>query len=383
MPYGYLITAVLATLCTLVAYTGPRRPFALGLLSLFLGVVYNEAPLAVFVVLGASVLASLGEPGLGSAVGWTGSALFLVTAVGLVALALRGSRTDRVIDAALDEGLGGGWRAQAGSALPPRSRRAGWLGIFTVPWVFGRRGVERVADLSYGDAGMRNRLDLYRARKPRADAAPGPVLIHLHGGALIRGRKNIEARSLLYRLAAEGWVCVSANYRLSPRVGFPEHLIDVKKILAWVREHGAQYGADPAAIHLAGSSAGGMLAALAALTPNDPAYQPGFEDVDTSVTAVVYLAGYYGAPTDDPYTPFAHLTSAAPPFFVAHGSHDTLVSAEDARRFVDRLRAASAQPVVFAVLPGGQHSFDRFDSARFNAVVDGVRDFAAWIRARG
>lgn len=115
MPYGYLISAVLATLCTLVAYTGPRRPFALGLLSLFLGVVYNEAPLAAFVVLAASVSGNVGEPGLGSAVGWTGSVLFLLTAAGLIALALRGARTDRVIDAALEEGLGEGWRARAGS----------------------------------------------------------------------------------------------------------------------------------------------------------------------------------------------------------------------------------------------------------------------------
>lgn len=374
MPYGYLITAVLAALCTLVAYTGPRRPMALGLLSLILGVVYNEAPLAAFVVLAGSVLASLGEPGLGSAVGWIGSALFLLTAAGLVALAVRGARTDRVIEAALDEGLADR-RARAGAPLGRRGRRPGWLGVFSFPWVFGRPGVEHIADLSYGDAGMRNRLDVYRSRERDTDAA-GPVLIHLHGGRLIRGRKNIEARTLLYRLAAEGWVCVSANYRLHPSAGFPEHLIDVKKVLAWVRTQGPAYGADPAAVYLAGTSAGGLLAALAGLTPNEPAYQPGFEHVDTSVTAVVCLGGYYGEPSGSEFSPFTHLRSSAPPFFLAHGSHDTLVPVEHVRRFADRLRATSAAPVVFAVLPGGQHSFDRFNSARFKAVVDGVREFA-------
>jgi acetyl esterase/lipase len=49
--------------------------------------------------------------------------------------------------------------------------------------------------------------------------------------------------------------------------------------------------------------------------------------------------------------------------------------------FADRLRAGSGNPVVFAALPGGQHSFDRFNSPRFNAVVDGVREFASRVRA--
>ncbi|WP_034271991.1 alpha/beta hydrolase [Actinospica robiniae] len=376
MPYGYLITAVLATLCTLVGYFGRRRPFVLGLLSLVLGVVYNEAPLAVFAVLAGSVLASLGEPGLGSAIGWVGSALFLVTAVGLLALALRGARTDRVIEAALDEGFG----ADRPVVAAGRSRVPAWLGAFRFPWVFGRRGVRRIADLSYGEAGRRNRLDVYRRREPVENA---PVLIHLHGGAFFRGSKNIEARALLYRLAAEGWVCISANYRLRPKVGFPEHLIDVKKVLGWVRTHGTEYGADPDTVYLAGTSAGGLLAALAGLTPNEPVYQPGFEHVDTSVTAVICLAGYFGRPDGDEYSPYRHLTPDAPPFFIAHGSHDTLVPLADARRFADALHAVSDRPVVFAKLPGGQHSFDRFNSARFNAVVDGVREFAARLAARG
>jgi acetyl esterase/lipase len=65
-------------------------------------------------------------------------------------------------------------------------------------------------------------------------------------------------------------------------------------VIAWVREHGHEYGADPAVVFVAGSSAGGHLAAMAALTPNDPAFQPGFEHADTSVTAATPLYGYYG-----------------------------------------------------------------------------------------
>src|SRR6185503_18791704 len=94
-------------------------------------------------------------------------------------------------------------------------------------------------------------------------------------------------------LAAHGWVVVSVNYRLSPRFTFPDHIIDVKAAIRWIREHGPEYGADPAFIAVTGGSAGGHLAALAALTPDDPEYQPGFEGVDTSVQACVPFYGVY------------------------------------------------------------------------------------------
>src|SRR5690606_36252529 len=82
--------------------------------------------------------------------------------------------------------------------------------------------------------------------------------------------------------------------RLRPHAGFHDHLTDVKRVLAWVREHGPRYGADPGTLVLAGGSAGAHLATIAALTQHDPRYQPGFEDADTSVSAVVGLYGWYG-----------------------------------------------------------------------------------------
>jgi acetyl esterase/lipase len=209
--------------------------------------------------------------------------------------------------------------------------------------------------------------------------------VYFHGGTFRSGGKHREARPLLYRLASQGWVCVSANYRLSPAVGFPDHHIDAKKVIAWVRDHGPEYGADPAVMFVAGSSAGGHLAAMAALTPNDPAFQPGFEHADTSVTAAVCLYGYYGSLDTSrwpPSSPEAYVRTDAPPFFVAHGDRDTVVLVEDARRFVGRLQGASSNPVVYAELPGAQHGFDLFHSVRFETVVDAVEAFAAWVRSR-
>jgi acetyl esterase/lipase len=186
-------------------------------------------------------------------------------------------------------------------------RRLPWVRILFAPFLVRRRDVERAANISYGDAGASNLLDVYRHR---SHPSGGPTLVYLHGGAFRSGRKNREARPLIYRLASQGWVCISANYRMSPKATFPDQLIDVKKVIAWVREHGPEYGADPAVVFVAGSSAGGHMAAFAALTPNDPAFQPGFGYADTSVTAAISLYGYYG-PVDanerTPSSPLAHV----------------------------------------------------------------------------
>jgi acetyl esterase/lipase len=177
-------------------------------------------------------------------------------------------------------------------------------------------------------------------------------------------------------------------------------LIDAKKVIAWVRSHGEEYGADSSAVFVAGGSAGGQLAAQAALTPNDPRLQPGFEGADTSVAAAIPLYGYYGwirsrffqqfmksSPVDDDQSrlqasPPADIRTDAPPFLVVHGDQDTVLPVEDARYFVRTLRSISRNPVVYAELPGAQHSFDLFHSIRNEAVIDGIETFATWVRAK-
>ena len=62
---------------------------------------------------------------------------------------------------------------------------------------------------------------------------------------------------------------------------------------------------------------------------------------------------------------------------MAHGDQDTYVPVESARFMAERLRSRSTEPVVYAELPGGQHSFDLFHSIRFEEVVDGVEAFTA------
>lgn len=251
-----------------------------------------------------------------------------------------------------------------------------------MPFVFRPRKVKRVGNVRYGEAGRFNLLDLYHHRDLPEDA---PVLVYFHAGGFYSGRKSFGARALLFRLASQGWVTISANYRLRPQANFFDHLSDVKRVLAWIRENGHEYGADPNSLFLSGGSAGGHLSAVAAMTQNDPRYQPGFEDADTSVTAVVSLYGWYGGyyemgGPESEVGVLGHSAADAPPFFVAHGTKDSLATIETARRFVTHLRTESSNPVVFVELPHGQHSFDLFHSFRFSAVVDGVEAFAAWVR---
>jgi acetyl esterase/lipase len=259
-------------------------------------------------------------------------------------------------------------------------------------------------DISYGDYGSRNHLDIWR--RPDLDRnGRAPVLLQVPGGAWITGNKRGQAHPLMSHLAELGWVCVAINYRLSPRSTWPDQIVDVKRAIAWTKENIADYGGDPDWIAITGGSAGGHLSSLAALTPNDPRFQPGFEEADTRVQAAVPFYGVYDFTRSDdalhpmlvpivakrvfklsradiaePFrvaSPITHVSEDAPPFFVLHGTNDSLIPVEQARSFTVRLREVSRQPVVYAELPCAQHAFDIFGSARAAHAAVAVEQFLA------
>jgi len=239
------------------------------------------------------------------------------------------------------------------------------------------------------------------------------MLLQIHGGAWVIGSKNEQALPLMMHMAARGWVCVSANYRLSPRATFPDHLVDLKRALVWMREHAEEFGGDPNFIVVTGGSAGGHLCALMALTANDPEYQPGFESADTSVQGCVPFYGVYDFTNRDNLreslglielielqvlkaklghqrdsfekaSPLYRVRAEVPPppFLVVHGSRDSLVPVRTARSFVEELRRVSRNPVVYAEIPGAQHAFEIFPSVRSTYVVYGAERFLAWVYSR-
>jgi acetyl esterase/lipase len=353
MPIGYLVTTggVAAVAWSAVFRRRPRRssPFRV---SYAFGLWLNW-PLVTFLVLASSTALAIDQSGVGSPGLRIGLGLAVAASAALVILRGRARSTGPVLEQALDDGLGADWRDGVDAALVARLRRRPSLArVLFAPISFRRRGVERIANIRYGPARMRNSLDLYRDRSGRSGR---PTLIYLHAR---RGSKRLGARHLLYRLVARGWVCVSADYRAS------DPLVDVEQVIAWVREHAGEYGADPTSVFLAGSSLGGGLASRAALAATD-----------ASIAGLISLYGYYGQSLPD------HSTTSAPPCFVAHGDQDTLVLVEHARGFVDHLRAASRGPVVYAELPGAQHGFDLFRSRRFDSVVDAIEVFTSRVRA--
>ena len=116
-------------------------------------------------------------------------------------------------------------------------------------------------------------------------------MVYIHGGAWMIGEKREQGKPMMYELVARGWVCVAINYRLSPKATWPDHIVDAKRAVAWVKEHIDEYGGDPSFVAVSGGSAGGHLCALLALSAGDPTFQPGFEEADTTVQACVPFYG--------------------------------------------------------------------------------------------
>jgi acetyl esterase/lipase len=274
-----------------------------------------------------------------------------------------------------------------------------------LPGSVARRRYRRVADISYSDHGPFGTLDVWhRADLPLDGRAP--VLLQVHGGAWQYGDKRNQAEPLLGYLAERGWVCVTVNYRLAPSARWPAMIVDVKRAIAWIRENIGGHGGDPEFIAVTGGSAGGHLAALAALSANDPDFQPGFTEVDTSLSAAVPLYGVHDFTRDrqglfallenriigttlagDERTwrqasPALRVAGDGPPFLVVHGTTDAIVGVEQSRRLVAALRAGSSAPVGYAELPHAQHGFDSLATGRTAHTVVAIHSFLHTVHRR-
>lgn len=332
-------------------------------------------------------------------------AVAAATMAGLGYLIASSVRARTVLDQALTDGLGADYVEQLDHRPTPAELTTPWASLINpFDWRDKRVQVER--NVAYSDAGTRGHLDIYRPAG--RDLVDAPVLLQVHGGGWTTGEKDHQSIPLMKHLAALGWVCVAINYRLAKKHPFPAQVIDVKRAIAWIKENIGEYGGDPSYLAITGGSAGAHLASLAALTPGDPDFQPGFEDADTSVQAAVPHYGTYdfagatGLPraiyardtffgplvlhrrwADSPEafeaaSPILRITPDAPDFFVIHGANDTMAPAAEARLFVERLRETSKRSVVYAELPGAQHAFDVFPSIRSVHVFRAVERYLTW-----
>lgn len=403
---GSLVVTAVTAASTLNAYRPLARRGYLSMFSWMFGLVVTELPLQTLASqLGGLAVTARRLTRPVRALAWLVAG---VSALGLVNFNRAGHKANVPLAEALDNALGparhtesaGLWRRPAGAGTAKTPGLLRMLRIY--------RDYAHDSNISYGDFGSANHLDIWR--RPDLDlAGRAPVLFQIPGGAWTTGNKRGQAHPLMSHLAELGWICVAVNYRHSPRNTWPDHIVDVKRALAWVKAHIAEYGGDPGFIAITGGSAGGHLSSLAALTPNDPQFQPGFEDADTRVQAAVPFYGVYDFTRFDdamhpmmpgllvksimkqrPSTnlatyvaasPVSHVSAEAPPFFVLHGRNDSLVPVEQARAFVTALRNVSRQPVAYAELPFTQHAFDIFGSARAAHTAVAVEQFLAEVYA--
>jgi len=340
-------------------------------------------------VLATLVFAAFGA--FGAWPGLVGLGISIVSWIGLAACQRQAARARQVCHEALARAFGDDYAEQIRPHLRERlSDEIDWPKLLRV-FPVRRKGVEVVRNIRYGrGGGIDLHLDVYRSKDTPSDA---PVLLQIHGGAWVMGSKNEQALPLMNQLAEMGWVCVTCNYRLSPHATFPDHLVDCKRALVWVKENIADFGGNPDFVAVTGGSAGGHLCALMALTQNDPEYQPGFEDADTSVSCCLAYYGVYdflnrndtwpndglvsmlerrimkGSPDEIPEawdraSPISRVNESTPPFFLIHGTNDSLVPVFEAREFSKVLAEKSPKPHAFAELPGAQHAFELFPSLR-------------------
>ncbi len=130
---------------------------------------------------------------------------------------------------------------------------------------------------------------------PEGVARSGLAFVYIHGSAWYILDKDFGTRPFFRQLAAQGHVIMDVSYRLCPEVDIYGMTGDVKRAVAWMKANAARYQVNPERVVLAGASAGGHLALLAAYTPENPQLNP--PDVQGSDLSVRAVVSYYG-PTD-------------------------------------------------------------------------------------
>ncbi|MFU1782303.1 alpha/beta hydrolase fold domain-containing protein [Haloarcula japonica] len=238
-------------------------------------------------------------------------------------------------------------------------------------------------------------LDLYDAA---VTSGPKPVAVLVRGGAFTFGDKGEFARHAL-DLAADGFLVIEPQYRLAPEWTFPAALVDVKAAIEWARTEGESHGADTDRIVGVGHSAGANLVLLAALTADEPGFEPElYPGASSHLSAAVGYAGIYdfhaldtatdveegethraylgGGPDDKPAaydlaSPVAQVDVDAPPTLLLHGTDDDVVPPAQSELLADAL--APMTDVVHETVPA-DHGFP-FHGAHYDDVYERTVEF--------
>ncbi len=270
-------------------------------------------------------------------------------------------------------------------------------------------GLERRDNVEYGQVdGERLLLDLTVPKAPATGLRP--VMMVVHGGAWRSGSKSGGGeRGLAGAMAQRGYVVASVEYRFAPKWHWPAQIDDVQRAVRWMRQHAAEFGADPQRVGAIGGSAGGHLVSLLGTMATREEVDAELTGVPSQVQAVVDLFGpadltldTYLAELPDPATrplltqlltdflgqpfaaaparwreasPLSHVSATSAPFYIIHGTADKLVGVNQSRRLAAALEKAGVE-VKLDVLEGLGHGPEKAEhQAPFTQAITRAVEF--------
>jgi acetyl esterase/lipase len=224
---------------------------------------------------------------------------------------------------------------------------------------------------------------------------PYPAILCIHGGGFRAGDRH-GYDGLIKRLAENGYVAVTVEYRLAPKYQFPAAVYDCKAAVRWLRANAAKYHVDPQRIGVTGGSAGGHLAQFLGVTadvkefegdggnpeqssrvscvvnyfgPSDFTHSYG-KSVDAAEVLPLFLGGNLEQAREKHIrsSPLFWVTPNAAPTLCIHGTKDNYVAYEQAVWLVDRLLAANVEAALLTIQDAG-HGFRGADAEKADAAM--------------
>jgi acetyl esterase/lipase len=293
----------------------------------------------------------------------------------------------RLVEAELDLDAWNGFRV-----LPPDQQVADGVTASEMSSLFGRPqtppGARYRSRVVYGTAGSGGR-DLHLYLYARADTRdPRPGVLFIHGGGWRELGPFVHIRTCA-DLAEQGFVTATLHYRLAGEALWPAALEDCKAAIRWMRANAAEIGLDPARIAVSGSSAGGHLAAMVALTPGRFEGAGGNAGVSSRPQAAVmvspavdilhpanpgHLREGFGAfvGSDEEASiraanPPTYLDRNCPPMLALTGDADEVTPLEMVADFNKQLDALGVRNQL-VVYPGGGHGFELYPGIRESCI---------------
>jgi len=234
--------------------------------------------------------------------------------------------------------------------------------------------------------------------------------MYVHGGGMTAGEKSDLSPVFLDALASAGYAVVSVNYRLAPQFKFPAQIEDVKCAIRYLRAEAPRYGLNGSEIFAFGTSVGGQLVALAALTGAHSAFDVGaYATEPSNLLAVADIfgpanlteraSGFFSPSdiqqvfgTNDPRdlvlaSPTHYVIPNSPPILLVQGVDDTLVLKSQSMELYRDLSAAGDRAQLVLVQNMG-HMFVQvgakpLDPSLRQIAQDVVSFFSRYIDAAG